>query len=112
MNMNNNPTVAGLADLIRDLDDGSDHHKMWIDRSGDVHVQPRESLAPDWRDQKAYDVELFARGNGYVGSEAAADDAWLDAALRQLQKGWAAHQEAASKVRLRLVTAPSEPASR
>ena len=46
MNLDNNPTMDELRDLLRPLDDRAAHHVLWVDRTGEVHITPMEKTWP------------------------------------------------------------------
>lgn len=97
MNLNDNPTMDELRDLLRPWDDRAAHHVLWADHTGEVHITEMERKA--WRpppppqdvlDKAVVRFETFWAGKGYVGPEAAADDEWLADALGWLTRDWAA----------------------
>ena len=38
MNLNNNPTIEQLRDLIRQGDDWGGRHVLWVKKNGDVEI--------------------------------------------------------------------------
>jgi hypothetical protein len=96
MNLNNNPTMDQLRDLLRPLDDRAAHHVLWVDHAGEVHVTP---LAKEWRpipepgpdvlDNALVRFHTFYAGYGYVGPEAVTDDEWITEALEWMLRDWA-----------------------
>lgn len=97
MNLNNNPTMDQLRDLLRPLDDRAAHHVLWVDRSGEVRITKMERQA--WRppppprdvlDNAVVRFETFWAGKGYVGPDAAASDEWITEAFNWLVRDWAA----------------------
>ena len=105
MNLNNNPTVDQLRDLLRPWDDRAAHHVLWVDRSGEAHITEMERKA--WRpppppqevlDNAAVRFETFWAGNGFVGPEAAASDEWITDAFNYLMRDWAAAKENGKQV--------------
>jgi hypothetical protein len=93
MNLNNNPTIEQLRDLLERCDDSAGSHILWVNKSGDVHLShlspDQSSIAfqqahPDTRIQ----VETFLAGNEYVGPEAAADEEWVSELFEKLVTEW------------------------
>jgi hypothetical protein len=93
MNMEQNPTVEELRDLIRVCDDLAGHHVLWVARNGDVQVSrvPRD-MAPEGFQESLPEmrlrIETFEAGNEYVGPEAAADDEWVNQLFAALTRDW------------------------
>jgi hypothetical protein len=99
MNLNQNPTVEKLRDLLAREDDRAGNHVLWVNRAGDVvltrlprarlearisweiPVLPSPQLSP--LEVRLY-CEPFQAGYGYVGEEAARDEPWLEGLLRVL----------------------------
>jgi hypothetical protein len=97
MNLNNNPTMDQLRDLLRPWDDIAAHHVLWVDRTGEVHVTPLEKKwrpipepGPDVLNNAVVRFQTFTAGTGYVGAEAAANDEWITDAFNWLVRDWAA----------------------
>ena len=93
MNMNMNPTVGELRELIRECDDVAAHHVLWVAHNGDVHVSevPKDRTPAGYQDDQP-DMQLrfetFLAGNEYVGPEAAEDDGWINQMFGALTKEW------------------------
>lgn len=95
MNLNDNPTVDQLRDLLRPWNHRTAHHVLWVDRGGEVHVTPMEKKTrrpppppPEVLDNALVYFEPFWAGNGYVGPDVS--DEWVTDALDQLRHEWAA----------------------
>src|SRR5437879_5977790 len=93
MNMNKNPTVEELRELVRACDDLAGHHVLWVAKNGDVHVSevPKDRTPVGFQiDQPDMQLsyETFEAGNEYVGPEAAADDGWIKELFDALIKKW------------------------
>jgi hypothetical protein len=92
MNLDANPTLEQLRELLGRGDDYAGHHVLWVSKNGDVRlsrVTETESAAfeashPDV--QMRY--ETFLIGHEYVGLEAAADDWWLTHLFENLLSEW------------------------
>lgn len=93
MNLDQNPTVDQLKDLLRPHDDRAGHHILWVTRGGDVRL----TLVPKGRPPGVNEPELpdaqlrfatFPITYGYVGPEAADDDDWLPRLLGYLSGLW------------------------
>ena len=71
MNMDNNPTVDQLRELIRACKDTAGHHMLWVAKNGDVHVSQIPKKATPMGVQEATPemqlrLETFEAGNEYV----------------------------------------------
>lgn len=96
MNLNDNPTVDQLRDLLRPWDDRAAHHVLWADRTGEVHItelekkwRPIPEPGPEVLDNALVRFHTFYAGYGYVGAEAAAKDEWMTDAFEWLLRDWA-----------------------
>ena len=81
MNLANNPTTSDLQALLRSLNDDAGHHRIWVDTSGDVHVDeidPGVGASNAYRPNEKFRLETLVCGNGYVGRAAADDQQWVN----------------------------------
>ncbi|WP_263262451.1 hypothetical protein [Pseudomonas sp. RIT-PI-S] len=100
MNLNNEPTIDQLAQLLAIRKDRNDSHILWVCESGQVHV---EGLAPhseeaefeSTRPNMRARLRTYRRGLGYVGKKAAADREFVSRVLHTLKQEWQAAQHAA-----------------
>src|ERR1700677_3323874 len=93
MNMNKNPTVEELRELIRAWDDLAGHHVLWVAKNGDVHVsEVPKDMTPVGFQEDQPDMQLrcetFEAGNEYVGPEAAEDGDWIKQLFDALTNEW------------------------
>ena len=93
MNLDKNPKIDELRDLLRAADDGADHHILWVSNAGDVRLDTlRDCSGAGFeearRDDLAFRLETFARGGGHVGTDAARDDNWVSRLYRALVSNW------------------------
>jgi hypothetical protein len=93
MNLDTNPTVEQLGELVRRCDDSSGHHVLWVKKTGDVEISRiPESETPAEFQQAHPDMQLrletFQAGNEYVGPEAADDEEWISELFERLRKEW------------------------
>ena len=108
MNLNNNPTLDDLRDLLRPWDDRAAHHVLWVDHAGDVHITELEKKwpvpqpGPEVLDNALVRFETFQAGNEFVGPDAADDDEWIAATLGQLAHDWAAAKGNGAPVLIRV----------
>ena len=93
MNLNNNPTMDELRNLVAGCDDGACSHIVWVEKNGDVHIEPNpEHILPKhWDDRPSlqFRLETLDRGNGYVGPDAANDEEWVERLFKGLVDNWA-----------------------
>jgi hypothetical protein len=92
MNLNHNPTMDQLRELIRPADDRSGGHLLWVRRDGEVVLTalkdrghpPRFEVKPEMQ----MCCEPFWVGKGYVGPEAAENEEWIPDLFEVLTTGW------------------------
>ena len=93
MNLENNPTVDDLRTLLSVQNDDAGHHIVWVDASGNVHVD----TVPDDDSPVGFArslpnvklrLETLQAGNGYTGPEAAKDDDWVKRLFNGLVENW------------------------
>ena len=93
MNLNGNPTIEQLRELIRHCDESTGHHVLWVKKTGEVQVSSiAEELTPIEFQQAHPDMQIrfesFLAGNEYVGPEAADDDDWIAELFDRLANEW------------------------
>ncbi len=92
MNLNNNPTVQQLSQLLAVCNDDAGHHILWVSKTGDVSVTQINDIGPIGFEQNtssmAMRYETFQRGNNYVGQEAANDNDYVNKVLKDLMNEW------------------------
>jgi hypothetical protein len=93
MNLDANPTVQQLRELIARYDDAAGNHVLWVKRTGEVEIStvPPDN-SPGRFQQEHPEMRLrygpFLAGNEYVGPEAAADDEWIAELFESLLREW------------------------
>jgi len=93
MNLNRNPMIEELRELIRNCDDSSGHHVLWVKQDGEVELSKiPANQTPNGFEKAPPDLkvrfETFQAGNEYVGPDAAADDEWVSELFESLGKNW------------------------
>lgn len=93
MNMNRHATLDELARLFAACKDTLDCHMLWLCDSGVVHLDPMSPYSQESEFREAHPqlracVKMFRRGQGYVGKKAAADPAYLEAVLNDIDAQW------------------------
>lgn len=93
MNLNNQPTVAELAQLIAQQRDTIDCHILWVCEEGDVHIDrladhPGESEFEQTKPNMRARLKMYRRGQGYLGKKAAADTEYVGRVLQTLEGVW------------------------
>ena len=98
MNLENDPTIDELRDLLRNCDDRAGHHVLWVARNGDVHLSrvPKDTTPVGFQDaepEMQLRYETFQAGNEYVGPDAADDTAWVTELFDALVREWPAAKD-------------------
>ncbi|QJW97452.1 hypothetical protein [Frigoriglobus tundricola] len=93
MNLDNNPTMEQLRDLFRACDDRYGRHIAWVDRNGEVRIEPVPGgdvpgFVRGHTDLKMW-LRVFEPGHDYVGPGAAEDTGWVEDVFRALTREWA-----------------------
>jgi hypothetical protein len=93
MNLDRNPTIEQLRELVRQCDDSAGHHVLWVKKTGDVEISRIPGDQTPVGFEKAHPemqlrLETFQAGNEYVGPEAASDDDWISELFESLRKEW------------------------
>jgi hypothetical protein len=94
LNLNNNPSIKQLRELLQSCDDTAGSHVLWVDHQGTVHITllDRKITPAVWaenmKDQIRFRYETYGRGNDYVGLEAAQDDEYVSSLFHKLLKDW------------------------
>ena len=97
MNLNNNPTMDQLRDLFRPLDDKAGRHIAWVDRDGEVRIDPVPdgdviTFVQSHADLKMW-LRVFEPGHDYVGPGAADDKGWVEDVFYALTHEWVKAQK-------------------
>ncbi len=97
MNLNNNPTMDQLRDLLRACDDRVGRHLAWVDRSGEVRIEPVpggdvHGFVQSHSDLKMW-LRVFEPGHDYVGPGAADDKGWVEDVFYALTYEWVKAQK-------------------
>lgn len=103
MNITRHATTDELARLFAARKDTLDCHLLWLSDTGEVHLDAmapcsQESEFRDLHPQMRVCVKMFRRGQGYVGKKAAADQAYLESLLKDLEAEWHLAQRESSRV--------------
>lgn len=99
MNLNQEPTVDQLAQLLATRKDRNDSHILWVCESGQVHVEglgehAEEAAFESTRPSMRARLRTYRRGLGYVGKKAAADRDFVSRVLHTLKQEWQAARQA------------------
>lgn len=85
------PTLSQLQDLFRRADDDADHHRLWVDVQGCVHLDPAGDVDID---EMMVSLQIFygtfSRGGRHVGPLAADDFAYMTDIFDKLLGAWTA----------------------
>ncbi len=98
MNMNNDPKIEELQQMIKECDDKAGHHMLWVDRNGIVRLTRLEKETPAiWAGRMSAKIlfryESFAVGNGYMGEAASQDEDFVRKLFSWLKDEWEAHDK-------------------
>lgn len=92
MNLNSNPTINDLSALIAMFNDNNGNHMLWVDNSGDVHINLLTGTTSiDFQNATptmAIRYETFQQGNNYVGLSASKDRDYISRTLNDLITEW------------------------
>src|SRR5512140_416126 len=94
MNLSSTTSIEQLRELIAGCNDNQTSHIIWVDNQGEVHVTPipEEATPASWadgmRERMRFRFETLKQGTGFVGPEAAEDDAWMGRLYASLTKFW------------------------
>jgi hypothetical protein len=91
MNLNDDPTIDQLRNLIRMGVDALWHHILWVDKSGYVMLTgvPRNENPEEAKLRNAQlRFEGFRVGNQYVGEDAANDSEFMAELFDKLLESW------------------------
>jgi hypothetical protein len=92
MNLNNNPTMDQLRELLRTADDRAGRHVLWADHKGEVHLTPIPGEDANGFDREHPDARMWLRefeaGEAFVGPLAAADRGWVEDLFVALTRNW------------------------
>lgn len=93
MNMNHHASLDELARLFAACKDTLDCHMLWICHDGEVHLDPMSPCSQEYEFRDTHPqlracVKMFRRGQGYVGKKAAADPAYLQSVLGEIEAQW------------------------
>lgn len=93
MNLNSSPTKSQLEALIAACDDSAGHHVVWVDNTGNVHIDVvPQGLTPIGFEQSKPRMimryETFSCGTDYVGPSAAKDSKHVAEIFESLVSEW------------------------
>jgi hypothetical protein len=90
MNMEQNPNVEELRELIKSCNDRAGHHVVWVAKNGDVRILsvPKDKRTMAMPPEMQLRSETFEAGNEYVGPDAANDDEWVKQLFGELKRKW------------------------
>lgn len=94
MNLNQQPTLTQLIQLIGSVDDEQDSHILFVTKNGDVRLSPfRADTAPgaDYANEDVlqFVLDTFMIAEGYTGQQATQDPEWMDELFSELTENWA-----------------------
>ena len=83
MNLDQNPTLDQLCQLVASVDDNQDSHILFVTKDGDVHLSPLRADTADGADYANEDMvqfvlDSFMIAQGYLGWQATQDSEWMD----------------------------------
>ena len=95
MNLNYNPTLDQLIQLMGSVDDTQDSHILYVTKNGDVHLavfSADTAVGAEYANEEIlqFVLDTFMIGEGYTGQEAIQDPEWMDEVFSELNEHWAA----------------------
>jgi hypothetical protein len=91
MNMNENPSMEQLRDLIAPCSPGTCRYLPWVSTDGEVHVDPLFDISEHDLTELCQGKMLFKLeplSGGQIGPEAARDKGWLARLYGMLLSEW------------------------
>jgi hypothetical protein len=91
-----NASRSVLAGLLSQCNDNVGDHLLWVSEDGHVHLEPlaRGMSAANFEELNAselkFRLDVFRRGEGYVGPDAAKDQIWVNRLFLAIERLWAA----------------------
>jgi hypothetical protein len=91
-----NASRTVLASLLSQCDDNVGDHLLWVSQDGRVYLEPlaRGMSAAQFEELNApelkFRLDVFRRGEGYVGLGAAKDQIWVNRLFLAIDRLWAA----------------------
>lgn len=94
MNLDYNPTLDQLCQLIASVDDNQDSHILFVAKNGDVFLTPFRADTAAGADYANEDVlqfvlDTFLMSEGYTGWKASQDLEWMAELFSALNEHWA-----------------------
>ncbi|RYF68424.1 MAG: hypothetical protein EOO39_19455, partial [Cytophagaceae bacterium] len=94
MNLDRQPTIDQLSQLIASVDDMQDSHILYVTKTGDVQLAVFDAATAanaDYAHEDAiqFVLDTFMQGEGHTGQQAAQDQAWIDELFSSLCENWA-----------------------
>lgn len=92
MNLNN-ATIEEFRELLRNCDDESYNHILWVSNYGDIFIDKFSCKNPssefiEKNKNVLFWKGVFYSGNGYVGENAASDTHYLEGLFQELVNNW------------------------
>lgn len=93
MNLDHNPTLDQLRQLVASVDDTQDSHILYVNKTGDVHLavfRADTAVGADYANEETlqFVLDTFLIGEGYTGPQAILDQEWMDELLAELIDNW------------------------
>jgi hypothetical protein len=94
MNLNNEPTIEELKELISNCDDENNNHIIWVAKKGTVHIYPTTLSNPTrvFENENGKTLQfwigVYFKGDNYFGIEASNDSKYIQELLDNLIKNW------------------------
>ena len=85
--------LEDMVELLAAVDDEKGHHILWVDNDGIIHLdeigaQTPASFATERKKVMRFRWETFCAGNGYVGTNAAANHTYVANTLAELREDY------------------------
>ena len=94
MNLNYNPTLDQLKQIIAGVDDTTDSHILYVNKNGDVRLtafRTDTAAGADYANEETlqFVLDTFMIGEGYTGQQAIQDPEWMEELFSELNEHWA-----------------------
>lgn len=94
MNLNDNPSMNQLKNILASCDDQAGKHFVWVSHEGNVSIDliPHDISFGEYletiNNHLQFRFPCYIQGNGYVGVDAANTNIWVSTLFNDLLHHW------------------------